>query len=82
MLNTLNEFIKKPENSNYAQFLADTFLGEFNSVVSCPECDKISITKDPFLEVSVPIRTHTPVDELSYCLVDRWNHYTKGVCKI
>lgn len=38
LLNTLNEFVRKPEGSNYGQFLVDTFLGEFNSHVSCPEC--------------------------------------------
>jgi uncharacterized UBP type Zn finger protein len=82
ILNTLNDFSIKPENSNYAQIITDTFLGEFNSNVSCPECGKFSITKDPFLEVSVPLKAKTSVKEMEYCIVRDWNYYEKGVCEV
>ena len=82
LLNTLNEFVNKPEGSNYGQFLIDTFLGEFNSTVGCPECERISTTKDPFLEVSVPLRAKVAVKDISYCIMQKWNHYIRGVCEV
>lgn len=81
-LNTLNDFCSKPENSNYAQFLVDTFLGEFNSNVSCPDCERVSITKDPFLGVSVPLKSKQAVRQISYCIVLAWNHYVTGVFEV
>lgn len=29
--------------------------GQFKSTVRCPDCDKISITFDPFMSISLPI---------------------------
>lgn len=29
--------------------------GQFKSTVKCPDCDKLSITFDPFMSVSLPI---------------------------
>ena len=29
--------------------------GQFKSTVKCPECDKVSITFDPFMSISLPI---------------------------
>ena len=31
--------------------------GQFKSTIVCPVCDKISITFDPFLTVSLPLPT-------------------------
>lgn len=29
--------------------------GQFKSTVKCPDCDKVSITFDPFISISLPI---------------------------
>lgn len=42
---------KKRNNS----IIVDLFHGQFKSTLVCPDCDKISITFDPFNMVSIPI---------------------------
>ena len=35
--------------------IVDLFQGQFKSTVNCPVCDKVSITFDPFMYLSVPL---------------------------
>jgi ubiquitin carboxyl-terminal hydrolase 4/11/15 len=35
--------------------IVDLFHGQYRSRVQCPECDKISITHDPFMYLSLPL---------------------------
>jgi len=35
--------------------IMDTIGGQYKSTVQCPDCEKISISFDPFLMISVPI---------------------------
>jgi hypothetical protein len=50
-------------------------------VVNCPECTTTSKTKDPFLEVSVPLKPKVPVKEIHYCIIIDWKTSIKGVCE-
>ncbi|XP_071486215.1 ubiquitin carboxyl-terminal hydrolase 19-like [Diadema antillarum] len=36
-------------------FIVDMFQGQYKSKLVCPECDKVSITFDPFMHLSVPL---------------------------
>ena len=36
-------------------FIVDQFQGQFRSELLCPECEKVSVTFDPYMYVSVPI---------------------------
>lgn len=44
----------KRENS----IIVDLFHGQYKSTISCPECDKISITYDPFMFLGLPISSN------------------------
>lgn len=81
LVNTLNDFSSKPEGENFAKFIENTFLGEFDSLVKCPECTKASNTTDPFLEISTPLKSKVPVKELHYCIIIDWKNSIKGVCE-
>ena len=35
--------------------IVDLMHGQFKSTVKCPDCEKLSITFDPFMSVSLPI---------------------------
>jgi ubiquitin C-terminal hydrolase len=37
--------------------IVDLFHGQYKSVITCPECNKISITYDPFMYLGLPIPT-------------------------
>jgi len=39
--------------------IVDLFQGQFKSTVICPVCDKVSITFDPFMYLSVPLPVST-----------------------
>jgi len=45
----------KRENS----IIVDLFHGQFKSVITCPECQRISITYDPFMYLGLPIPSET-----------------------
>jgi len=45
----------KRENS----IIVDMFHGQFKSVITCPECERISITFDPFMYLGLPIPSET-----------------------
>jgi ubiquitin C-terminal hydrolase len=38
--------------------IVDLFHGQYKSVITCPECNKISITYDPFMYLGLPIPTN------------------------
>jgi ubiquitin carboxyl-terminal hydrolase 4/11/15 len=40
--------------------------GQFKSTVKCPDCEKLSITFDPFMSVSLPIPEIKIVDKAFY----------------
>eukprot|EP00638_Chattonella_subsalsa_P000224 CAMPEP_0117740088 /NCGR_PEP_ID=MMETSP0947-20121206/4139_1 /TAXON_ID=44440 /ORGANISM="Chattonella subsalsa, Strain CCMP2191" /LENGTH=1058 /DNA_ID=CAMNT_0005556147 /DNA_START=142 /DNA_END=3318 /DNA_ORIENTATION=+ len=35
--------------------VVDTFQGQYKSVVTCPDCDKVSVTFDPFMYLTLPL---------------------------
>ena len=35
--------------------IVDLMHGQFKGTVKCPDCDKVSITFDPFMSISLPI---------------------------
>jgi ubiquitin carboxyl-terminal hydrolase 4/11/15 len=37
--------------------IVDLFHGQYKSVITCPECNRISITFDPFMHLGLPIPT-------------------------
>jgi ubiquitin carboxyl-terminal hydrolase 4/11/15 len=39
--------------------IVDLFQGQYKSTVTCPDCDRVSVTFDPFMMLSVPL----PVDK-------------------
>ncbi|PIK48608.1 putative ubiquitin carboxyl-terminal hydrolase 19 [Apostichopus japonicus] len=45
-------------------FISDIFQGQYKSKLVCPVCNKVSITFDPFMQLSVPLprkKQHLPV---------------------
>jgi hypothetical protein len=42
--------------------IVDLFHGQYRSTITCPECHRVSITYDPFTNVSLPIPELTKVD--------------------
>ncbi|PIK58826.1 putative ubiquitin carboxyl-terminal hydrolase 19 [Apostichopus japonicus] len=45
-------------------FVSDIFQGQYKSKLVCPVCNKVSITFDPFMQLSVPLprkKQHLPV---------------------
>ncbi|XP_072023222.1 ubiquitin carboxyl-terminal hydrolase 19-like [Amphiura filiformis] len=64
---------KKRKNDS---FIVDLFQGQYKSKLVCPECGKVSITFDPFMQLSVPLpkkKRHIPVYFFSK------EHYKKPV---
>jgi ubiquitin carboxyl-terminal hydrolase 4/11/15 len=43
--------------SRNQSLIQDIFVGQFESTVTCVECDKVSVTYDPFMSVSVPLQS-------------------------
>jgi hypothetical protein len=35
--------------------ICDLFQGQFKSIVCCPKCQHVSVTFDPFMQISVPL---------------------------
>lgn len=46
--------------------IVDLMHGQFKSTVKCPDCDKLSITFDPFMSVSLPIPEIKIVEKTFY----------------
>ena len=46
--------------------IVDLMHGQFKSTVKCPDCEKLSITFDPFMSVSLPIPEIKIVDKQFY----------------
>jgi ubiquitin carboxyl-terminal hydrolase 4/11/15 len=46
--------------------IVDLMHGQFKSTVKCPDCEKLSITFDPFMSVSLPIPEIKIVDKHYY----------------
>jgi ubiquitin carboxyl-terminal hydrolase 4/11/15 len=42
--------------------IVDLFHGQYKSTITCPECHRVSITYDPFTNVSIPIPDLSKVD--------------------
>jgi hypothetical protein len=42
--------------------IVDLFHGQYRSTITCPECHRVSITYDPYTNVSLPIPELTKVD--------------------
>lgn len=40
-------------------FVVDNFQGQYRSELLCPKCEKVSVTFDPYMYVSVPIPKET-----------------------
>lgn len=47
--------------------------GQFKSTVRCPDCDKLSITFDPYMSISLPIPEIKLVEKSYY-----WVPYNTG----
>ena len=54
-----DEVVGKESWMNYLKrnnsIISDLMCGQFKSRLDCPDCDKVSITYDPFLTISLPI---------------------------
>jgi len=48
--------------------IVDLFQGQFKSTVICPNCDKVSITFDPFMYLSVPLPISNDLVLLVTCI--------------
>ena len=57
--NQKDEELSMESWSNYLKrnqsIIIDLFAGQYKSRLDCPECNKISITFDPFLSISLPV---------------------------
>nr|XP_043636316.1 ubiquitin carboxyl-terminal hydrolase 5-like [Erigeron canadensis] len=40
--------------------VVDVFQGQYKSTLTCPVCDQISVTFDPFMHLSLPLQSATP----------------------
>ena len=52
----------KSHLSRENSIIVDLFHGQYKSTITCPECHRVSITYDPFTNVSVPIPNLSKVD--------------------
>lgn len=53
--------------------IVDVFVGQLRSSLKCTVCDHVSVTLDPFWDLSLPIPQRTGPVKLNQCLV----HFTK-----
>ncbi|XP_074111262.1 uncharacterized protein LOC141535297 isoform X3 [Cotesia typhae] len=53
--------------------IVDAFVGQLRSSLQCTSCDHISVTLDPFWDLSLPIPTRSGTVKLNQCL----EHFTK-----
>lgn len=53
--------------------IVDVFVGQLRSSLRCTSCDHVSVTLDPFWDLSLPIPTRSGTVKLSQCL----EHFTK-----
>ncbi|KAK4218084.1 UCH-domain-containing protein [Rhypophila decipiens] len=56
MANKVWDITKKRDDS----VIADLFTGMYKSTLVCPDCDKVSITFDPFNNLTLPLPVTTP----------------------
>lgn len=62
-----DEIVSKESWDNYLKrnqsIIVDHFAGQFKSTIVCPDCNRISVTFDPFLIASLPIPSldYTPL---------------------
>jgi len=57
--------LHKKRNDSY---IVDLMHGQYKSTVTCPQCDKVSITFDPFMSMSLPIPNRTVIEiSLYFC---------------
>ncbi|XP_063987640.1 ubiquitin carboxyl-terminal hydrolase 2-like isoform X2 [Diachasmimorpha longicaudata] len=54
--------------------IVDVFVGQLRSSLTCTTCDHVSVTLDPFWDLSLPIPARTGVVKLNQCL----EHFTKA----
>lgn len=53
--------------------IVDIFVGQLRSSLRCTSCDHVSVTLDPFWDLSLPIPARSGTVKLNQCLV----HFTK-----
>ncbi|XP_018397606.1 PREDICTED: ubiquitin carboxyl-terminal hydrolase 20-like isoform X4 [Cyphomyrmex costatus] len=53
--------------------IVDVFVGQLRSSLRCTSCDHVSVTLDPFWDLSLPIPARSGTVKLSQCL----EHFTK-----
>ncbi|XP_011307545.1 ubiquitin carboxyl-terminal hydrolase 24 isoform X1 [Fopius arisanus] len=54
--------------------IVDVFVGQLRSSLTCTSCDHVSVTLDPFWDLSLPIPVRTGTVKLNQCL----EHFTKA----
>ncbi|XP_015108842.1 ubiquitin carboxyl-terminal hydrolase 15 [Diachasma alloeum] len=54
--------------------IVDVFVGQLRSSLTCTSCDHVSVTLDPFWDLSLPIPARTGTVKLNQCL----EHFTKA----
>lgn len=53
--------------------IVDVFVGQLRSSLHCTSCDHVSVTLDPFWDLSLPIPARSGTVKLSQCL----EHFTR-----
>lgn len=53
--------------------VVDVFVGQLRSSLHCTSCDHVSVTLDPFWDLSLPIPARSGTVKLSQCL----EHFTR-----
>lgn len=53
--------------------IVDVFVGQLRSSLRCTSCDHVSVTLDPFWDLSLPIPARNGMVKLSQCL----EHFTR-----
>jgi len=53
--------------------IVDVFVGQLRSSLRCTSCDHVSVTLDPFWDLSLPIPARSGTVKLSQCL----EHFTR-----
>ena len=60
--------------------VTDLFCGQFKSTITCPKCQRINITFDPFYTVNLPLLTQARSSLESHDLVDFNFYYIPKYC--
>ena len=60
--------------------ITDLFCGQFKSTITCPKCNSINITFDPFYTINLPLLTQIKKNNSSHDIIDFNFYYIPKYC--